>query len=198
MATSIVSICNMALGWIGTKGIASLTENSPERRACEQFYDEARKQSLRDHPWNFAQTRVTLAPVDAPDEYPEYAYAYAWPDKCVRAQKVYQNGNEYDFEVVLAADSASRMILTNAQYAVLAYTADVSDPSLFDPLYVRALARRLAADIGTVFFKNDIQKLQALETYYQNEVRKAQAKDSEEGKPDKDEEIPWITARFSL
>jgi hypothetical protein len=195
MATSIVSIWNMALGWIGTKGVTSLTENSPERRACEQFYDIARQQTLRDHPWNFAQTRVALAEVDVPDTYPEYAYAYAWPDKCIRAHKVRNDAGEHDFEVVLAADGASRMILTNTQNAVLLYTADVKDPALFDPLYVRALARRLAADMGKVFFKNNPQTMQELETYYSNEVRKAQAMDAREGKPEVEEEIPWIMAR---
>ena len=195
MANSIVSICNMELGWIGTNPIASLTENSPEARACTQFYDVARLQTLRDHQWNFAQTRATLALIDVPAEYPEYAYAYAWPDKCVRAHKAYYNGNTYEFTVVLAADGASRMILTNLQYAVLSFTADVSDPNLFDPLYARALARRLAADIGTIFFKNNPQKLQELETLYMNEVRKAQAKDAEEGTADNDTDIPWVTAR---
>lgn len=195
MPTSIISICNMALAWIGTNRIAALTENSPGAQICSQFYDPARLQTLRDHQWNFAQSRATLAPVDVPAEYPEYAYAYAWPDKCVRAHKVYLNGNDYDFTVVLGPDGASRMILTSVPNAVLSFTADVSDPTLFDPLYARALARRLAADAGTVIFKNNPQKMQELETYYLNEVRKAQAKDAEEGTPDNDTEIPWITAR---
>lgn len=195
MAVSIVSICNMALGWIGTSPITSLTQASPEARACSQFYDMARQQTLRDHPWNFAQARVALAKVDVPDTYPEYAYAYTWPNSCIRAHKVYYNGTPYDFEVALAEDGSSRVILTNAPEAVLSYTKDVSDPNLFDPLYVRALARRLAADIGKVFFKNNPQSAQELETYYANEVRKAQAMDAREGKPDTVDDNPWILAR---
>lgn len=195
MATSVISICNMALGWIGTNSIASLTQNDPGARACNQFYDMARQQTLRDHPWNFAQSRIALAAVDVPDTYPEYAYAYAWPDKCIRAHKVRNDAGDYDFEVVLSPDGSGRMILTNAQNAVLLYTADVADPTLFDPLYTRALARRLAADMGKVFFKNNAQTMQELETYYANEVRKAQAMDAREGKPDAEEEIPWILAR---
>lgn len=198
MATSEVSICNMALGWVGTRSIASLTENSPEARACGQFYGPAREQTLRDHAWNFAQARVTLAGVTVPDEYPEYSYAYAWPSDCLRALKVRDaSGAEAEFEVVLATSGASRMILTNAETAVLVYTKNVSDPAVFDPLYVRALARRIAADIGKVFFKNNQQAMQELETYYLNEIRKAQTQDAAEGKPEDVAESTWITARFS-
>lgn len=185
----------MALGWIGTNSITSLDQATPEARTCRQFYDMARQQTLRDHPWNFAQARVQLAEVGVPATYPEYAYAYAWPDKCIRAHKVYTGGIATDFEVALSEDGSGRILLTNAPEAVLAYTRDVSDPNMFDPLYVRALARRLAADIGKVFFKSNPQTMQELETYYANEVRKAQAMDAREGKPDTVDDIPWITAR---
>lgn len=195
MASSIVSICNMALGWIGTKSITAPGENSPEGRACAQFYDPARQQTLRDHPWNFAQARVSLAEVSVPDEYPEYAYAYAWPTRCLHAHTIYSNGAKYDFEVVSSPDGSGRMIMSNAPVAVLAYTADVTDPTLFDPLYARALSRRLAADIGKVFFKNNPQAMQELETYYANEMRKAQAMDAREGKPDEVETNPWLLSR---
>jgi hypothetical protein len=197
MATSVVSICNMALGWVGTRSIASMTENSPEARACSQFYEPARAQTLRDHAWNFAQARVALASLPVPAAYSEYAYAYAWPSDCLRALKVRNAaGMEEDFEVVLAPDGASRMILTNAASAVLVFTKDVEDPGVFDPLYVRALARRVAADIGKVFFKNNSQAVQELETYYLNEIRKAQTLDAGEGKPETVDESSWITARF--
>lgn len=198
MAITNVSICNMALGWVGTKNISVMGENSPEGRACAQFYDLARQQTLRDHPWNFAQSRITLAAVDVPDTYPEFSYAYAWPAGCLRAQRVYQNGAEYDFRVVLAPSGTERMILTNAADAVLSYTADVSDPSLFDPLYARALSRRLAADIGKVFFKSNPQAAQELETYYTMEVRRAQAQDAGEGKPATADSHPWLDALYGV
>jgi len=195
MATTIVDICNMALGWIGTKGITSLSDSSPEAKICLRYLEPARLQVLREHPWNFAQKRATLAEVDVPDEYPEYAYAYLWPADCVTAFKVYKNTAPYDFEVVLSADGSTRMILTTIDTAVLSYTADVSNPALFDPLFAKMLARRLAADIGKAFFKNNPQAVQELETLYINELRRATAKDAGEGKSDPEDEISWITAR---
>lgn len=197
-AITETSICNMALGWVGARSITSLSENSPEARACVQFYDMAREQTLRDHPWNFAQVRVALASIDVPDEYPEYGYAYSWPTDCLRALKVRNTaGIEEDFEVALSTVGGTRMILTNAEKAVLIYTKNVTNVSVFDPLYARALARRIAADIGKVFFKNNQQTMQELETYYLNEIRKAQTQDAGEGKAETVDESAWITARFS-
>jgi len=198
MATSVVSICNMALRWVGTRSIAVITENSPESKECVQFYDPAREQTLRDHAWNFAQARIVLASLTVPAAYPEYSYAYAWPSGCLRALKVLNaSGVAEDFEVVLAASGASRMILTNAESAMLVYTADVSDPNVFDPLFVRALARRLAADICPSLRKGDSKMVQMQETYYVNEISKAQTRDAGEGKPEDVEESSWVTARFS-
>jgi hypothetical protein len=196
MAVSEVSICNMALGWCGVgRVIAALDEVSPEARLCRQYYGPAREQTLRDFSWNFATKRVSLAEKTVPDEYDEYAYAYGYPVDCLRALKLRAAGLEYDFEVVLAADGASRLILADVEEAVLVYTSNVSIPALFDPLFVKALARRLAADMGPTIFKSNAQKIQELETLYKNEILRAQAADAKEGKPDEVEEIPWIVAR---
>lgn len=198
MAASETSICNMALKWVGTRSIAAMTENSPEGRECIQFYGPAREQTLRDHAWNFAQTRIALAALPVPATYTEYSYAYAWPSRCLRALKILNAaGDTEEFEVVLSSNGASRMILTNAETAVLVYTLDVTDPGVFDPLFARALARRLAADICPGLRKGDTRKAQELETYYINEIAKAQTRDAGEGKPENVAESSWIVARFS-
>lgn len=197
MATSIVSICNMAMGWLGARSIAVLTENSPEARSCNKFYGPAREQTLRDHAWNFAEARVALASITVPAEYPEYAYAYAWPSGCLRVLKVNNAlGGSEKFKIARAADESGRMILTNAKNAVLVYTANVSDPVTFDPLYVRALARRLAADTCPELLKGNLKKAQEQETYYLNEIHKAQARDAGEGEGEEPEEDTWLVARF--
>lgn len=197
MATSVVSICNMAMGWLGTRSIAAPTENSPEARACNKFYGPAREQTLRDHAWNFAEARVVMASIAVPAEYPEYSYAYAWPSGCLRVLKVNNaSGGNEKFKIARSSDGSGRMILTNAETAVLVYTADVSDPATFDPLYVRALARRLAADACPELLKGNMRKAQEQETYYLNEIHKAQARDAGEGEGEEAEEDTWLVARY--
>jgi hypothetical protein len=63
MATTAVSICNMALGLLGADGtITALTDNTQNARICNLFYEPARQTLLRSHPWNFATARVAAYP----------------------------------------------------------------------------------------------------------------------------------------
>lgn len=197
---SKIAICNMALGWLGAPPIASLTENRPEARYADQYYDIALEQCLRDHRWNFAQRRVRLAEVDVPDGYGAvYENAYALPVDCLMAHTVLDAGaNEMEFEIALAPDGASKIILTHTVDAFLSYTARVDITELFDPNFSRALARRLAADLAVPILKNNPQKVQEAETLYMNAIRSAQLADAKEGKPEEVEDTPWITARTGV
>lgn len=194
---SKIAICNMALGWLGAPPIASLQENRPEARYADQYYDLALEQCLRDHRWNFAQRRVRLAEMDVPEGYTSiFEAAYAVPVDCLLAHTVLdEGGNEMEFELALAPDGASKMIVTHGPSAFLSYTARVDITELFDPNFSRALARRLAADLAVPVLKNNPQKIQEAETLYLNALKAAQLADAREGKPEEVPETEWITAR---
>ena len=194
---SKIAICNMALGWLGAPPIASLTENRPEARYAAQYYDSALETVLRDHRWNFAQKRVSLAALDVPAGYGgKYANAYALPVDCVQAHKVLDDGeNDYPFELALGEDNGSKIVLTNVPDAYLAYTALVTIPELYDPAFVRVLARRLTADLATPILKNNAQKVQEAEALYDRALALAKLSDYREGEPEAEEDVSWIQAR---
>ena len=201
---SQVQICNLALGWLGTRSIASMSEATNEARVCTQYYEFALEQSLRDHRWNFAQRRRVLAETAFPEGYDAtYAYCYAVPTDCLEAHTLVDesgsdkdlNGRAWVFEIVLTDDGAGKVILTQVGNATLTYTAKVTNPSLYDPLFVRAFAKRLAADMCVAILKNNPQKVQETETLYQNEIRRAKAVDAREGKEEEVQENPWVVAR---
>ena len=194
---SKIAICNMALGWLGAPPIAALTENRPEARYATQYYDSALEQTLRDYRWNFAQRRKRLAAIDVPDGYQGvYENAYALPVDCLHAHTVLDAAeNTFPFTAALAEDGGSKILLTNVASAYLAYTALVTTPELYDPIFVRALARRLSADIAVPILKNNAQKVQEAETLYDRELAKAKLSDYREGKPDEEEDVSWIKAR---
>jgi len=76
---SVVKICNMALSNIGAKStIESITENTPEAKRCNLWYDFSRLQTLEIFDWNFAQKRLTLALHSdvAPDGVWTFRYQY--------------------------------------------------------------------------------------------------------------------------
>ena len=194
---SKISIINMALGWLGAPPIAALTEKRPEAIYASQYYDSALEQTLRDHRWNFAQRRRRLAALDVPDGYQGiYENAYALPVDCLHAHTVLDAAeNTFPFIVALAEDGGSKIVLTNVASAYLAYTALVTVPELYDPNFVRALSRRLAADIAVPILKNNAQKVQEAETLYDRELARAKLADYREGKPEEEEDVSWIQAR---
>jgi len=98
---SAVDVCNNALANIGARSsISSLTEDSPEARACNIQYSTVLGTLLRSAPWNFARKTITLSLLKAlpgtPEntstptsavwqpEYPPpgWLYAYAYPSDC--------------------------------------------------------------------------------------------------------------------
>lgn len=194
---SKISIINMALGWLGAPPIAALTEKRPEAIYASQYYDSALEQTLRDHRWNFAQRRKRLAALNVPDGYQGiYENAYALPVDCLHAHTVLDAAeNTFPFIVALAEDGGSKIVLTNVASAYLAYTALVTVPELYDPNFVRALSRRLAADIAVPILKNNAQKVQEAETLYDRELTRAKLADYREGKPEDEEDVSWIKAR---
>lgn len=193
---SKVEICNMALGWLGVPPITSLQEARPEARYADQYYTNALEKCLRDYRWSFAQRRVRLAEVDVPDGYQaSYENAYSVPAECLLAHTVMdESGRGFDFEVALAPDGGSRVILTNAPRAYLSFTALVTVTELFDPNFTRALARRIAADLVAPVLKNNPQKVQECETLYARALQEAWLADSREGK-EEEPESDWIKAR---
>ena len=93
MSINQISIWNRALGFLGARGVAAEQENTPEALQCRLYWDTARRQVLRDFPWNFAQRRAWLAPQALPEGYaPEFGFAYALPDLCLKVHAVRHQG----------------------------------------------------------------------------------------------------------
>ena len=171
MTISQISIWNRALGFLGTRSVASERENTPEALQCRLYWDSARRQVLRDFPWNFAQCRAWLARLPLPEGFErEFRFAYALPDDCLKVHEVRHEGiaprpfslaqNTAD-----AAGSAS-FLATDAARALLLYTGDVRNSRLFDDLFAHMLARKLAALIAVPLLKNNSQKVSELEKLY--------------------------------
>lgn len=161
---SEVNICNLSLSHIGVKSIAALSESTKEARECNLKYPFAREEVLRAYPWNFAEKRVTLALLT--DTYVGFDYAYQYPTDCLDAREIYNpagsgigtyfdsttgeyvNKAKIEFKVVVNDDLDSRVILTNQEDAVLIYTAKVTDPNIFDSMFIKMLSHFLASELA--------------------------------------------------
>ena len=184
---SIVQICNIALSRIGqSQSIDSLTESSLAAGLCALHYPACVQQVLADGDWAFAESRVVLADIGSPPTNWEYRYAY--PNDCLKARRIAVPGMEIvplaqriPFKVVYSG--SGKAIVANWPEAELIYTADVTDTSLFTPLFTSALAWRLAAELA-MGMQARPENYQAAMRNYQMEVSNAQAvsyEESEEG-----------------
>lgn len=182
---SVVEICNRALDKLGETPIASLADDIKASRACNRAFAPVRDAVLRDHPWNCAIGRAALA---ADGQAPVWGYArrFPLPVDCLRV---------LDIAVETRWIVEGRAILTDAGAPLqIRYIRRVDDPNLFDPLFVEALAARLAVELCEALTQSNTKR-QALLEDYGRIVERARAADGQEGLPAPLAESPWVLAR---
>lgn len=144
MSTSII-ICNMALFHLGiNKKITAFTDDTEEARACDLFYDQARKHVLESFPWNFACKYQTLPEIS--EGNPQgFEFAYQLPSDCLKVRKIFNESftlGDIDFKIV------GQELWTDMEDACIEYTYDNSVEGTFDNTFITAFARKLASDLA--------------------------------------------------
>lgn len=140
------TIANLALARLGNTTISDITEDSETARACLVLYDQTRREVLRSHRWNFATKRAALSELaDAP--------AFGWehqfelPSDAIRILEVgeSEHGDTLSERFVIEGQA----LLTDQDSVNLVYVYDCQNPELFDPLFVEALAVKMAVKLST-------------------------------------------------
>jgi hypothetical protein len=183
MSTSKIAICNLALSHVGSASrIASIDENTEPARVCKIMYDPSREFVLQDHDWGFAERRELLAILNLTPTGFEYAYQY--PTGCLQAREIYQSidgDKPIDFMIMSQDSQASKMILTNEENAILIYTGDITNTTVFSPAFVMAFSYQLAANISVPITKKTTVKDKML-AYYAIYMDKAALLDVKQSK----------------
>jgi len=191
MATTPVSICNMALSEFGQTTIQSLDDTSAQARACKLRYEPCRDELLQLHPWNFAMGFKALSLLGEegdPDGPPFlYAYAYQKPVDCLAPLQLEEKEDKWE--------QTEDKIYTDTEEAMLKYTKRITDASRFPPLFSRALALYLASRL-CVPLTADQSKASQLKGEFATALDHARAADEREGNPKADDpEDTFISAR---
>ena len=193
---SVVEICNIALTRIGQEIINALDEESTEAKKCNVIYDALRRETLRAHNWAFA-TKIRSLAKSASDTVPGWEYAYIYPKNCLYVQKVYSiagNKELAEFRKIHSDVGNYLVLVTNVDSAVMEYTADVTDSTLFDSLFVSALAWNIAANLAQSLTA-DVQIIQQAANMYRYTLDQAKVSNKSE-QHTKDQATPsYITAR---
>jgi len=163
---SQVDVCNSSLGFIGQPVISALTDGSKAANDCAREFPILLRGTLRDHKWNFAYSRISLAE-DATPPISDYAHSYTPPADALR---IWQVSEEYAWRVELGPDGLIRKILTDMPSPIIIeYVRYVDDPNVwsggFTSAFITLLASRLAGCIandykgGTMLYQRAVAEL---------------------------------------
>ena len=146
MADNDVDIANMALTLLGEASITSLDDELDSARAIKRLYTIALDAALRNHNWNFAQLRRSLARHSIAPEW-EFSYQYTLPTDpyCLRVLETSLDTDEpWRIETYKSDAEQSRVIVTDATEIEILYVAHLTDPVLWDALFADAMGFEIA------------------------------------------------------
>lgn len=149
MATE-VDICNLALSRAQvTDFIHALEEDRPSANVARVLYPQHRDALLALAPWPFTTRRATLAALVG-EERAGWAYVFGLPVDCLVARDLNPRA-----PFRLEDDGTGiRVLLANVKTPELIYTASVTNPDMFHPLFRDALIWNLAADFALALGKD--------------------------------------------
>ena len=179
MPTAEADICNVALRRIGqtNKLIDDLeTDKGTVAEACRDLYAHHRDELLETLPWPFATRRASLAALSGITRS-GWVGVFSLPADCLAPRYIWHPVPAADqlrptnmsflqsfapvvHFVIEDADTLDdgtpgpgRVLLTNEATPELVYTAQVTQPPRFTPLFTDALAWHLAADLAVALSK---------------------------------------------
>lgn len=172
------SICNLALAQLGQSQIMSLEDASQSARFCKRFYDQTRDEVLRSHPWNFAGKRLTLSRLSDNPLF-GWAFQYQLPEDFLRLLQL----NAYSAtEALKLYEIEGNRLLTNEGVAQVRYVSRVTDPNLFDALFVEALATKIASKLAQPLTGSRQEAVALLQAYERVVAPLARSVDAREGR----------------
>ena len=190
---SVVEICNMALSKAGvTDLIMNLdTEQSVPALWCKINFAPARDTVLRDYPWNFALKTAVLPQLDY--EHPDGKMVYLYPSDCLNVISV--SDTIFNIGIIGVDTDMRKVIITDVGQANAQYIARVTDPNIFDPIFISALSWYLASELALSVGGNNSQRAQLAFQQYEHIKGKAQRASIAESKTASYKNSEFMNAR---
>ncbi|WP_024337983.1 hypothetical protein [Bradyrhizobium japonicum] len=170
-SVTVEDLANMALGILVEAPIDSLDDNTKAARLLNLHYETTRQSELMKNAWSFAIFRVELDPeADAPTG-DVYGYGYSVPDDALRVLPLTDTGEAEGARIPFKHEGG--LLLTNySGPRLVRYIANLTDPADWDPLFVEALAARLAMKIAMPL-TNKPSVLQGAQVVYNEAISEA-------------------------
>ncbi len=201
--SSEVDIANRALSMLGEIRITSMADANKGARAMSARFDMLRDAELSAYPWRFSVTRTNLA---ASTDVPEWGYStiYDRPVDDLRpiriggaAVGVYYSasgvhGQDAPYEIIGGRIHTSMSAPLNYEYI-----ARIADTGQFDPLFVEALAARLAVDAAEELTQSNSKKEAAM-MIYRDTLSEARRVNSLYRPPRRRSAGTWVQSRVNF
>jgi hypothetical protein len=194
---SVVDICNYALNHIGKGTISALDSSTEASRRCSLRFEPVRDKVLADYPWKFARRQVALALTA--NTVVGWDYVYTYPANCVKVRKVFTEETlgevePQPFDIFNVA--GVQCVASNLESAYAEFTYKVTDPTLFDPMFVEALSYALASDLAFQLTGSDGVRDKMLRIYF-SYLSQAQASSAQERYEEPKYAKSYTTGRWS-
>ena len=193
MATSVVSICNLALSWLGGDLIISLDDPTVEAKLCKANYESLRDTVLEEREWTFAVKRVELQQLQ---EAPLYGFdkAFQIPPETIRLLQVSRAGADVESGGVASRNTGQgreqridwlregETVVANGVTRVYARVLTrIADTTKFTSAFDQCLAARIAMDIA-IPLTNSEQLQASMASMYGEKLRIAAGTDGMQGR----------------
>ena len=193
MATSKTSIINRALAKIGSRPVVNIdTDDTPEARAAQKFYDIALENILTDTLWTFAKRRKLLAtttdtvPFNVDNE--RLTVVYQRPADALRVFEL----NDKD---AIWYEEEDKILCDTAGLGAI-YTYLNTNPATYKPYFVTAFSDLLAAQMCYTLLNSSSKTQELHELYERISLPKAKAQNAQTGTPKEIKDDYWLDARF--
>lgn len=192
-SNSAVSICNMALTQLGEDVITSLSDSNENARRCNTLYDPYRQGLLREYRWKFAGSRASLA-ADVTAPVWGYANRYLLPPDALQLRAI-NNRRRQGFSGIHYSIQGRYIVTDQAAPLEILYTADITDTTKFDSLFVLALAKRLEHVLFKAVSEGGVSERQAIFTEFLGLIAQAKSADAIERSELDVDSGSWISIR---
>lgn len=191
-------LCNIALRRIGAAPISGnyLTASGKEAAVARTFYDEARRDCLNLHHWNFAIKRASLT-ASATSPTFGWDYAYPLPADFIRLVSLHPYDDDMatvDYRLEFQSGD-DRVIVTNTNTAYIRYVFDLQDVNVYSAAFRDVLSFRLARDFAGGLNKPIAEK-QLTDAAFRKKLSRAKAIDGLSDYPESLAEGDWVTDRW--
>lgn len=161
-------VVNAALGRIGYRlRVGNLLEGSLASKTALDIYGQTRDTLLRSKDWGFSEKIVSAVASGGTPPAP-WTQEYTYPTDCLRLRYMYNatyltntnNPLPVLFKVGWDATQSAKVIWANATAVTLVYSAQITPPNQWEPLFAETLIAMLAKRLSPILASPDVEKFE--------------------------------------